>query len=323
MDLLGIACHTLREMVQTTPMRRWYVKFLINYQEMINVEFDFQAPSDIDVQALKRLFQQQWYTHAPQLNLHAIAEYVVHIAKNVGIGTVVKVDDLEQIHDPYAVMSCITLGPHSEAADIVGGYFTSQLSRAASAKPLLELLKGATESKPILYILHERMINMPPQIVPPLLRMLLAEVEETLEETGAPAPTHALFFSRAFSADALDEGRGDDDDDEQTGLAGARKRKAKGSHAHPTDAANAALGKQVQNKKRAGNADFDDGLGSFRPEDELIREFASHSYTYRFPAPRDASDTYEPPLFGRIVAVPYAKMPSVLERLLQEWPAPA
>lgn len=290
--------------------------------EMINVDFDFAAPSESDIPALKRLLQQQWYTHAPQLQLHSVAEHIVHLGMNVGIGTVVKVDDLEQIHDPYAVMSCMDLGPSTPTTDEVRNYFISQLSRAASAKPLLDLIKGATESKPVLYIIHERMINLPPQLMPPLLRMLLAEVNETLEETSKPAPTHVLFFSRAFSADALDEGRGDDEDDEPTGLAGARKRKAGGLHAHPDDAANAALGKQVSNKKRSGRADFDDGLGSFHPEDELICEFASHSHTYRFPPPPDAEASFEPPLFGRLIAVPYAKMSSLLDRLLQEWPEP-
>ena len=290
--------------------------------EMINVDFDFAAPSESDVPALKRLLQQQWYTHAPQLQLHSVAEHIVHLGMNVGIGTVVKVDDLEQIHDPYALMSCMDLGTSSPATDEVRNYFISQLSRAASAKPLLDLVQAATESKPILYIIHERMINLPPQLMPPLLRMLLAEVKETLEESSKPAPTHVLFFSRAFSADALDEGRGDDDDDEPTGLAGARKRKAGGLHARPEDAANAALGKQISNKKRSGQSDFDDGLGSFHPEDELIREFASHSYTYRFPPPRDAEASFEPPLFGRLIAVPYAKMSSLLDRLHQEWPEP-
>lgn len=295
------------------------------------MEFDFQAPSEIDTQALRRLFQQQWYTHAPQLNLSVLADHVVNLAQTSGIGTVVKVDDLEQIHDPYAVMSCVTLDAKTEAAKLVQDYFKSQLSRAASAKPLLDLMLSSSESRPILFILHERMINLPPQIMPPLLRMLLAEVEETLAETSAPAPTHALFFSRAFSADALDEGRGDsneaDDtgnDEEPSGLAGARKRKASGKHAHPVDAANAALGRQVHNKKRPGvTNEHDDGLGSFHPEDEFIREAATHSYTFRFPAPRDASETFEPPLYGRILAVPYTKMPAVLERLLEIWPAPA
>lgn len=285
---------------------------------MINVEFDFQAPSEIDFQALKRLFQQMFYTHAPQMDLGVLADHVIQSGMTRGIGTVIKVDDIEQVHDPYAVISAVMLGPASPASELLQTYFMTQLNKAVSAKPFLDLLKSASESKPHLFVLHERMINLPPQVMPPLLRMLLEEVDGSLQETSSPKPSHLIIFSRAFSADALEEG---DEDDEPTGLAGARKRKAGGEHAHPADAAAAALGKPVTNKKRAAGS-HDDGLGSFHPEDELIREFASHSYTYRFPAPRDAADSYETPLFGRLLAVPFSDASALLNRLLDVWPPP-
>ncbi|KAL4402638.1 Mss4 nuclear export [Malassezia pachydermatis] len=288
--------------------------------DFINVEFDFQAPNEIDFQALKRLFQQLFYTHAPQLDLGVLADHVIEQAQSRGVGTVVKVDDLEQVHDPYAVMSALLLGPPSPAQALVHSYLATQLRRSASAQSLLALLEQASAEKPLLFVVHERMINLPPQITPPLIQMLLEECQELQEETSAPTPTHALFFSRAFSADALDEG--DDEDEEPTGLAGARKRKARGAHAHPDDAAAAALGKSVSNKKRTGTG-LDDGLGSFHPEDELIRPFATHAHTFRFPAPRDAPDTYEAPIFGRLMAVPYTHLPAILEKMQSVWPAPA
>ena len=74
------------------------------------MDFDFTAPSDIDYQALKRLFQQLFYTHAPQMDLGKLADHVVYMSQEHGTGTVVKVDDLEQVHDPYAVTSVVTLG---------------------------------------------------------------------------------------------------------------------------------------------------------------------------------------------------------------------
>lgn len=286
---------------------------------MINVEFDFQTPSEIDFQALKRLFQQMFYTHAPQMDMGVLADHVIQTGMTQGVGTVIKVDDMEQIHDPYAVISAVMLGPTTPASQLLQTYFTTQLSKAASAKPFLDLIKNSSESHPNLFVLHERMINLPPQVVPPLLRMLLEEVNETMQQNSSPTPSHLVLFSRAFSADALEEG---DDDDEPAGLAGARKRKARGQHAHPADAAAAALGKPVSNKKGTAGS-HDDGLGSFHPEDELIREFASHSYTYRFPAPRDAAESYETPLFGRLLAVPFSKAPALLQRLLDVWPPPA
>ena len=287
------------------------------------MDFDFTALSDIDYQALKRLFQQLFYTHAPQMDLGKLADHVVYMSQEHGTGTVVKVDDLEQVHDPYAVTSVVTLGEASPAAEVIQSYLVAQLSRAASAKPLLDLVKSASSTAPLTFVLSERMINLPCQIVVPMMRMLFAELEEGRNEVSPPArcPSHAIFFSRAFSADALEEGHDEDNnDDEPTGLAGARKRKAHGDHAHPSDAAAAALGKEVSNKRGTG-ASHDDGYGSFHPEDEFIMAVASHAYTFRFPAPRDAADTYEPPFFGRVLAVPYTKVPDLLSKLESAFPA--
>ncbi|WFD30978.1 Mss4p nuclear export [Malassezia sp. CBS 17886] len=246
--------------------------------DFVNVEFDFSAPTEVDFQALKRLYQQLFYTHAPSLDIGALADHTVRLAQDSGIGTVIKVDDLEQERDPYAVMSAVPLGTDAQlrAADVVRVYLESQLARSATAKPLLQLVQGASAAKPLLFVLHERMINLPVPVVPPLLRMLLNEWEEgRMEHTpAAPAPSHVLFFSRAFSADALEEGRANED--EPTGLAGARKRKA----------------------------------------------FASHTHTFRFPVPRDAAESFEAPIFGRVMAVPYERLPSLLARLEELWAPP-
>lgn len=280
-------------------------------QDIINVEFDFRAPSDVDFQALIRLFQQLFYTNAPQMDLSAVADYVVQLSQNHGIGTVVKVDDMEQIHDPYAVASAVTIGEKgaTPAADLLRAYLVKHLTGSASGKPLLDLVQGADASKPLLWFLHERMVNLPAQLFPPLLTMLYEEYEEGRQEVTppAPAPTHLLIFSRAFSMDAVEE---------DTGLAGARKRRAP---THAQGDAQSSRGKAAAQKQASKLAD---GLGSFHPEDELLAEFATHKFHFRFPPQPDAADTYEAPIFARIFAIPYAKVPAAVERIRAEWPAP-
>ena len=236
--------------------------------DFINVDFDFQAPVETDYLALKRLFQQLLYTHAPNLDLGVLADWVITLGAQQGVGTVIKVDDAEEVRDPYAVMSAVDLYPENDApaAKLVQDYFKAQLSRSPAGRPLLQLLEHASAESPVLYALHERMVNMPVPIIPPLLRFI---VEETQEARSSGSPSHILFFSRAFSADALEE----DDDDQPTGFAGARKRKAAGAHAHPDDAAAAALGRPVARKLQRGlGAPVGDNYGSFRPEDEFIME---------------------------------------------------
>ena len=68
--------------------------------DFINVDFDFQAPVETDYLALKRLFQQLFYTHAPNLDLGVLSDWVITLGTQQGVGTVIKVDDAEEVRDP-------------------------------------------------------------------------------------------------------------------------------------------------------------------------------------------------------------------------------
>ncbi|CDW99353.1 hypothetical protein, partial [Sporisorium scitamineum] len=111
----------------------------------------------------------------------------------------------------------------------------------------------------------------------------------------------------------------EDDDDEPSGLAGARKRRAKLARRE----AKKAGAKKDAPKARAisdGMAlsvvgSSDEELGLFHPEDIVISKFASNSLTYRFPPPPDASDSFEAPLFGRVALVPAEKMDALLQQI--------
>lgn len=296
---------------------------MLTAQDFINVEFDFQAPCESDFQALKRLFQQLFYTHAPGLDLGELASAVIARGQQDGVGTVVKVDDNEVVRDPYAVVSGLHIfsGAPGAAAQLVYGYLQKQLRHGSSPKALVDLLERSKEDAPVLFFVHERMVNMPPLVAPPLYRMAFDELDEFRQETNGKKPTHVVFFSRAFSADAFS----DDEDNEPTGLAGARKRKANAG-AHPAE--RAADGRDTahkQAKKSAqgtGRSSGTDALIPFHPEDDLIDEFASCSHTFRFPPPQDAVEGYEASMFGRIVAVPFDKVPAMLDRIQAKWPAP-
>ena len=71
-----------------------------------------------------------------------------------------------------------------------------------------------------------------------------------------------------------------------------------------------------------GGPSADEELGLFHPEDIAISKAASHSLTYRFPPPPDASDSFEAPLFGRIALVPAEKMDSLLQQIEADLSAP-
>ncbi|SPO23645.1 related to BCP1 - Essential protein involved in nuclear export of cytoskeleton organization protein [Ustilago trichophora] len=295
--------------------------------DFINVDFDFRAPEEIDFQALKRLLQQLFYTHNTKLDLSALADHVVKTSTSQGVGTTIKiVDDEDQ--DPYAFVSAIELSSEkkegSEAANSLTKYLL-EVSSKPSTKAAHDTIKSAASSTstnaPIIAVLHERMVNMPVQVAPPLYKMLLDEIRASLAATSSSsAPSHFLFFSRVFSADAFsdDEAMDEDDDDEPSGLAGARKRKAKLARREAKKAGankNAPKTRAISDGMALSGAGSDEELGLFHPEDIAISKLASHSLTYRFPPPPDASDSFEAPLFGRIALVPADKMDALLHQI--------
>lgn len=295
--------------------------------DFINVDFDFRAPEEIDFLALKRLLQQLFYTHNTKLDLSSLADSVIKTSTSQGVGTTIKiVDDEDQ--DPYAFISAITLSSEkkdgSEAANNLTKYLLEVTSKPSS-KSVHDAIKSAASSTsasaPIMAVLHERMVNMPPQVAPPLYKMLVEEVRASLNSESLPSPSHYLFFSRVFSADAFsdDEAMDEDDDDEPSGLAGARKRKAKLARREAKKAGakrDAPKAKSISDGMAlSGAGSADEELGLFHPEDIAISKLASHSLTYRFPPPPDASDSFEAPLFGRIALVPADKMDTLLQQI--------
>jgi len=152
----------------------------------IDVSFDYVAPTEIDFAALKRLTQQLFSTHSIDLNLAALVDDILKWGtSNEPIGTVVKVEDDEDA-DPFAFASVIDLkatnspsSSPSEGSKALRAYYTQVLSTSSastskSAQSIQSILNSTT-AKP-LQIFHERMINLPPQIMPPLYRMLFDEI---------------------------------------------------------------------------------------------------------------------------------------------------
>ncbi|CDS01790.1 hypothetical protein, partial [Sporisorium scitamineum] len=169
--------------------------------DFIHVDFDFRAPQEIDFQALKRLLQQLFYTHNTKLDLSSLADHIAKTSTSQGVGTTIKiVDDEDQ--DPYAFVSAITLSSDkkqgSEAANSLTRYLL-EVTNKPSTKAVHDLIKSAASrtstNAPVIAVLHERMVNMPPQVAPPLYQMLLEEVRASLSSTSATQPSHYLFFS--------------------------------------------------------------------------------------------------------------------------------
>jgi protein BCP1 len=150
----------------------------------IDVSFNYVTPVEIDFAALKRLTQQLFHTHSADLNLSALVDDILSWG-NKSVGTVVKVEDDED-GDPFAFASVIDLAQvsKSEASKVLRQYYTKVLNTntasTSKAAQSIQALLASTSAKS-LQIFHERMINLPPQIMPPLYRMLFDEIAASTE----------------------------------------------------------------------------------------------------------------------------------------------
>lgn len=78
----------------------------------------------------------------------------------------------------------------------------SYISRQADTNNELTLLKsllGPGSKGQVGLILTERLINVPPQVVPPMYKMLLEEMSWAIEEKEPFEFTHYLIFSKTYT----------------------------------------------------------------------------------------------------------------------------
>ena len=96
-------------------------------------------------------------------------------------------------------------------------------------------------------ILTERLINMPPEIVPPMYTMLLEEIDWAVEEKEPYKFTHYLVLSKVYSEV---ESKVDQEDDRPS-----------------------------KKKKKANSSEE---ILYFHPEDEVLHKYASQHLTYEY-----------------------------------------
>ncbi|KAK0527320.1 Mss4p nuclear export [Tilletia horrida] len=310
--------------------------------ESINVDFAFLTPDPaIDSQALRRLLQQLLYTHAPTLNLHAVVDTALVQAAQLGIGTVVKLDLTPEEQaaqgeeaDPYALITALP-STAPAAAEVLLPYVRARL--ASGPAPFTAALDAAHKAGALLCLLHERMVNLPPQLAPPLFRILLSELKPFLTKGGSAAaavesaaaaadastqkitqaitrlgsaagPLQVLFFTRLYSDAALSDDEDEDMDDAGDGDAKIRKKKP--SFAQRRQKRRKAEQQQQQQGTDASNDGSADGssLHYFHPEDEVLIKYATQTHTFRFPPPPSAVSSFEAPIFGRFFLVPLSAL---------------
>jgi protein BCP1 len=159
---------------------------------MINVDFEFFDPRPGDFHVVKRFLTQLFGPDQELLALSALADMTVEQRL---LGTCIKVDGSES--DPYALLSVLNLTEHREQSH-VRGLIDYLMERCRKNEQATQVLRGSLErgtgpATDVAFLVNERLINMPAQVVPPMFKMLAEEIEWAIEDVSSTIITIAII----------------------------------------------------------------------------------------------------------------------------------
>ncbi|KID99204.1 bcp1, partial [Metarhizium majus ARSEF 297] len=161
--------------------------------DMVNVEFEwFNFDPEIDFHGIKSLLRQLFDVDASLFDMSALADLVL---SQPTIGSTVKVDGKQT--DAYAMLTALNTHVHRDTAPMkdVLKYLVDKAQTNASLAAVPELVNAG---KHIGLVLSERLINIPPEIGPPLYSMLIDEVEAAVEDKEPYEFSHYLIVSKTY-----------------------------------------------------------------------------------------------------------------------------
>ncbi|CAE6507447.1 unnamed protein product [Rhizoctonia solani] len=260
-------------------------------KELVDVDFEFFGPTEIDYLALKRLLNQLFSTDA---NLFQIEKLTELILEQPGIGSTVKTDGIDS--DPYAILTVLNMNVHK-------GYVKDHPSIKAIISYLLEKVPKDSSTGTVLgnifspqalaassghtgLIISERLINMPPQIMPPMYRMLGEELVNAASQNEPFSFDNYVLVSRCF--------RFDDNEESATGTS-----------------------QPVKKQKRKGGI-----LRSYHAEDEHIEKIASAKAEYEYTSRIEREqDSFGVDVAGRVMVFPHSKFAALVSLVDAGFPA--
>jgi protein BCP1 len=141
-------------------------------QETLDVDFSFFDPQPQDYAGIHTLLRQLFSHDATDVDISGLTDLVL---EHKLVGSTVKTG--ESTEDPYGVLTVLGLDDAKPAMKQLRDYI---LERASTNEGLHRLL--TSEENTIGLVLSSRLVNMPAQIVPPMLKMLEEEVQWAIDE---------------------------------------------------------------------------------------------------------------------------------------------
>ncbi|CAE6435671.1 unnamed protein product [Rhizoctonia solani] len=256
-------------------------------KELVDVDFEFFGPTEIDYLALKRLLNQLFGADSTRFHLEKLTELIL---EQPGIGSTVKTDGIDS--DPYAILTVLNMNIHKDHPSIkaITEYLLEMTPKDSSAGSILgNILSPQALDAPSGHtglIISERLINMPPQIMPPMYRMLRDELASAANQNEPYRFDNYVVVSRCF--------RFDDNEESSTGASQPAKK-----------------------QKRKGGM-----LRSYHAEDACIEKvaLAKADYEYTNKVERE-EDSFGVDLAGRMTIFPDSKLARLVSLMDECFPA--
>lgn len=165
-------------------------------QEIVQIDFDFfNGNPDIDFHALKNLIRQLFGPYeSNKLQLSSLVDLILNSPT-----TTIKTDGQES--DPYSFISFINY-KENKTCDYVKYLNNFNINISSFLKTIDQ------SDKTCGLVIGERLINMPPEVIPPLYKITLDDVKNSLG-----SGTHYDFYLIASRKYEINFDIDDDDDD--------------------------------------------------------------------------------------------------------------
>lgn len=185
--------------------------------DIVNVDFEFFDPQEQDFDGFRALLRQLFDSDANLVNLSGLVDLI--LAQNK-VGSTVKSDgneshlfafltvlNLQEHQVSYVLFGCTILTGmatnlrYSQSKPAIASLIAYLQQKAAEAN--LEPIRQQLSQVPVPNIglvLSERMVNAPTELVPPMYKMLLEEIEWALADQEPYNFSHYLIVSRTYEA---------------------------------------------------------------------------------------------------------------------------
>ncbi|KAJ2559945.1 Mss4p nuclear export [Coemansia sp. RSA 1933] len=226
---------------------------------MVDVEFEFFEPTEIDFHGMKSLLKSSFGDDAQDFDISGLADLILEQGE---IGSTVKTDGEDS--DPYALLTVVDLTKHKQVPVVrqIKDYLLKKAEKSQHSAKLADIL-DASPGKNTGLLISERVVNVPPQVVAPMLRMLVDEMKAA--ETSYDFEHFVLVCPLYRDTEAVADDPDSDDDSTSTRN---RKKPLVSVRRYAKSQSTPAMDLSIETHVYA--------------EEEFIEEFACLKFDYKF-----------------------------------------